>query len=321
VGGLQQPPITSHVGGTLPPETRRAQTIAPAPLPQHKNGPSVLTLLGVVFVAALGAAGLYAWNTGLIGGRDDPGLPAPDMTADTTRWPRQDETREGFLAGFDTGPCTYATRIDAGPNAGMVAGFAAGTGAFSGLPTAYEEKFGARPTILDSQIAEPQCAVLDLVRGMQGTAQPSLSMQLDVAEIASGEGITGRIADPLNRNIWLVLVSPRGGMFSLNDRLSDSVGGVRTFRFGLTLAAGAPAAPQLLLAIASEQPLATAATALDGTEAADLAPLIAREIAGRDGEGVAALSFVLVTPAPPVIEATDPPALEQDATGPASTDE
>ncbi|PID35330.1 MAG: serine/threonine protein kinase, partial [Rhodobacterales bacterium] len=104
--------------------------------------------------------------------------------------------------------------------------------------------------------------------------------------------------------------SPKGGVYNLTSRLSDPVGERRSFHFALALAPGAEAAPQLLLAVATGNPLVNAAAARDGSNVKVLLPLIAREIAEGGGKGVAALSHILLTQpasAPTGDDSTDPP--------------
>lgn len=301
VSGLQQPPTTN----TVNPSVTGSASLPPTPMPKKRGG-GALGLLGIVFVAALGGAGYYAWSEGLIGsaGPATATNSATETAEPATGLPPLEEnTREGFLAALDTGPCTYAARVSAGPNLGMVQGFATDTTAFTGLPTAYEEKFGARPAILESQITPEQCAALALAKGLQGRGLDPVAMVLDSAEVESGQPINGQITDRQGRNIWLVLITPKGGVYNLTGRLTAAQGDRRSFRFGLSLAQGAEAAPQLLLAIATPEPLVNAAAARDGADASALLPLILDEIANGDGQGVAALSHILLTPpAPPTPE-------------------
>ncbi|RYG91414.1 serine/threonine protein kinase [Loktanella sp. IMCC34160] len=306
VSGLQQPPTTN----TVNPSVTGSASLPPAPLPK-KGGGGALGLLGIVFLAIIGGAGYYAWSEGLIGGiapSTETATATEEAQASAGLPPLEENTREGFLAALDTGPCTYAARVSAGPNLGMVQGFATDTSAFAGLPTAYEEKFGARPAILESQITPEQCAALALAKGLQGRGLDQIAMVLDGAEVESGQPINGQITDRLGRNIWLVLITPKGGVYNLTGRLSAAQGERRSFRFGLSLAEGAEAAPQLLLAIATPDPLVNAAAARDGADASALLPLIFDEIANGDGQGVAALSHILLTPPAPE------PAPEEDAT-------
>lgn len=308
---LSQPPSQSTQTGSLPPLGEEGR----------RGGVGRFLLWSFLLLLALGGgAGWYAWREGLLppeinamiaGLVGEPGTPGqtPDQTpgqspgqspgtpTDPSQIPRAN-TREGFLATFDTGACTYASRVAEGPNAGMIEGYATAPGSFGALPDAYAAQFGARPSILDREVTPEQCAALEFARALQGTSEIAVEMVLDADTVESGQAVSGRITDRLGRPVWLVLVSPRGAIYNLTSRLSESVGDRRAFRFGLNLT-GSEASPQLLMAVATPVPLANAAAARDGANAADLLPLVLDEILKDGGEGVAAVSYLLLTPPAP----------------------
>lgn len=321
--GLQVPVTTgirpSPAAVTGPPQTsvfphqpRAPGTSSPPPEEKKIAGGQSGWLLGAmaaVFLLVLGTSGWYAWDSGMLGGSTDPGDPqggGADMQqtgGDGGLPARNVATREGFLATFDTGPCTYASRVSAGANAGMIESFSTTGEVFAGLPPAYEEAFGARPSMLPRQIDQGQCAALEFVRSLQGRGTGSVQMQLSSDQIASGEALNAWISVPGDQAIWVVLISPLGGVYNLTDRLSDPVGGQQSLSFGLNLATGEQAAPQLLLAVASDHPLARAAAAQDGTEASQLLPRVLEEIGRQGSAASAALGYVLLTPAAPADDA------------------
>lgn len=291
--GLQVP----MAGGTGFPQTLAPKTVVPLvePLPVDRSGARMLAGLGLVFALMLAGAGWYAWREGLTGivrGDIAQNRPAAQAIA-----PPLANTREGFLAGFDTGPCTYASRVASGPGAGMIVGYSATGDGFGGLPTAYEEAFGARPAILPREVAAAQCPTLDFARALQGRADAAVEMQLSQDQISSGEAMRVDVTAPAGQAIWAVLISPLGAVYNLTSRLSEPVGGHRTMSFGLNLTDGAEAAPQLLLVVSSDAPLARAAAAMDGAQAAELLPIVLAEIEKRGAGSSAALGYVMLTPA------------------------
>ncbi|OCX58186.1 hypothetical protein BFP70_19210 [Thioclava sp. SK-1] len=294
--GLQLPGAACHANPSAPP--------MPVALPMQdgaRDGAGrLLGALAMVFAASIAAAGWYAWDHGLLG--NDPPLPMPVASAgqgggSANGTAPVTTTRDGFLAAFDTGECTYTARIAAGPNAGMIEGFSASGEAFAGLPAAYEEAFGARPAILSRQITSPQCSALDFAHKLQGRGRPGVQMVLSEDQITSGESVGAQLQAEGAQSLWLVLITPVGGVYNLTDRLSDPVGGQRRLNFGLNLAQGEEEQPQILLAVASDTPLVRAAAARDGTQAADLLPQILDEIAQSDGAAAAAVSYVMLRPA------------------------
>jgi len=307
VQGLQAPPSGVNVGAT-----------ATGDLPaQDRDGMAWLFPLIAVLALAGVAGGLYyAVGDDLLGREAEVTEEATPREGGLA--PRASNTREGFLAEFDAGECSYATRISTGADAGMIAGFAPDAATFADLPAAYEDRFGSRPDISGRVVTDAQCAALDFARALQGTTLEPVEMVLDARSVESGDVFSGRITDRDNRRMWLALVSPGGGVFNLTPRLSDPVGGVRTFSFGLNLAAGAEAAPQIILAVASVDPLVRTAASRDGAVAAGLLPLIRREIESKDGAAVAALGQVMLTAkgeAPAPAPEPDMPALDEAPPG------
>lgn len=288
VSGLQQAPTTATTSGTA----------TPTDLPTRKRAGGGLGIALILTLALIGGGGYYGFTAGWFDGPPEPD-PDPEPVAEAPE--RLINTREGFLATFNSGGCTYATRVTSGENSGMIAGFSSLGGAFDGLPGAFEEKFGNRPAVLDRSVTEAQCAALTLARSLQGTNMEPITMELSSSRLETGGTLEGTITDPDNRPLWLVLITPGGEIFNVTSRLSAPIGDERTFRLGLTLPPGSDPAPQLLMAIASEEPLVRAAAARDRTPAADLFPLIQREIDSKSGRAVSALNYVLLTPPAPDI--------------------
>ncbi|SFE28612.1 serine/threonine-protein kinase [Roseivivax sediminis] len=221
-----------------------------------------------------------------------PQAPAPPAPAPEAAGPDV-STRDGFLAAFDGGPCTLVARVASGPRAGMIAGYSETGARFPGLPAAYEEAFGARPGILSRTVTAPQCAALEFVGALRGRGAQPLRMALGSERLETGGTLSGQIEELGERALWLALVSAGGGVYTLTDRLEPAAEG-QAFSIGLTLGDGAGPAPQLLLAVATEAPLATAAAAPDGARAAELLPRIRAEIG--DEAASATLGHVLLTP-------------------------
>lgn len=295
------PPVTQPPPGLQVPTARfghtTTRTTIPAldPQPEPRNwGAGLATLLVLL---GLGGGGWYAWDSGLLGrlmsqpaetGQSEEviaGIPEPDAS-----------TRAGFLAAMDTGPCTYTTRVAAGSNAGMIEGFSSTGEEFSGLPVAYEEKFGARPAILAREISVDQCAALDFARALQGRDHPPVTFQMFSDVVQSGEEISGQIRTAGEQAIWAVLVAPNGGVYNLSQQVSNPVNWQRSMRFAMNLEAGAQAVPQVLLVVSSDKPLTLAATAEPGALAAELLPLVLDEVARTGGKASASLAYVLLTP-------------------------
>ena len=301
--GLRQPPgraqTTGGSGGATADDASASPFGATTGLPQTAppvetgGGGGVLRWL-LVLVVLGSVAGFVAWQQGV--------FTAAKAVAEAEVEPAQaavasvdPSTRAGFLAGWSDAPCVLATRVEAGTNTGMIAGFAAEPGQFAGLPDAYDTAFGSRPDVVERLIAPEQCPVLALAGRLRGpdSAPPVLTLDTDVMD--SGGSIVGRLSDRRGRPVWLAFVSTQGGVYNLTDRLTEQADGSATFSFGLVAEDGAVPTPQLLIAVAVDNPLIAAAAATDGTPAGSLLPLIEAEIAGRGDAraGVAIAGFEL----------------------------
>ena len=299
-GAATSPPQS---GATIPPRKRRKKRKSPLPL-----------IVGAV--AVCGLAWFVADRAGLL----QSGAPATESAANLPDSGVADSdpasvpdapallTRETFLAGFDAGECSYATRITAGPNAGLLEGYSNGQDRFAGLPAAYEEAFGARPDVVNRQIDAPQCAAVAFARALQanGVTAPMLTLSAD--SYVNGGTVQGSLRAEQEASVWVFLVSSRGGVYNLTPRLEDQGDGRKTFSFDVTLGAGARAQPQLILAVASPSALINVAAAKDGAAASELLPLVQAEIAGRGNNASGAMRYFSVVegqPAPAPDDETD----------------
>ena len=307
------PPVTAS-GLRLPPGAGGFdRAVVPEPAPraapverERGAGGKILGGLVLLFALLMGGVGWYAWQEGLVGGArdvvetppeivdpDGPDVVAPEIAPDP---PAFTGSRSELLAEFG-GSCAVALRHGSGPMAGLVEGYGRPATDWSGLPDAFEAAFGARPEVVPRAVEPPQCPALDFARPFLA-ADPVAPVELilDADTLTSGAALTGRLEDGLARPVWLALVTPDGAVFNASDRLSAPVGDRRALRVGLALPPGGAAAGQVLLAIATNRPLASAASAVPGTQAADLLPLIAAEIERRGEDVAVTLGHVTLTP-------------------------
>ncbi|MEC7761503.1 MAG: protein kinase [Pseudomonadota bacterium] len=288
--GLQVPTAgfgnTTGVGGE-----------APVTAPPAKKGGAGKVLVVLLLIAVLvGGGGWWYLNQPV----DVVDVPEAEPDVPESALLPRDGSREAFLAALDTGPCTFVTRIDSGPNVGLLEAFT-GTGAsFDGLPTAYEEAFGSRPGVLVREVTADQCPALDFARALQGRPGPSISMFLRADAVTSGNAVQGQLRMGGDYAIWSALVAPSGQMFNVTERLSAPAGGTRSLNFGVGgLGQGADPVPQLIVTLAVDRPLTSTAGARDQDMAADVLPRVLTELETR-GEGVAGrVNWFELTPPEP----------------------
>jgi serine/threonine-protein kinase len=271
----------------------------PSSLDEKKSGGAGKWIAILLILGAIGGGGWYAMDQGLIGAPPaDEVAETPETDGDAIQMPPPDEsTRQGFLAAYqaDT-PCTYATRVGAGSNAGKLEVISAADSPLPNLPQDFRAAFGSQPAVVERKITEAQCPATDLARALQGRNDVEPVVTLDTDRVESGGFIVGRVQEVRGRSIWLALVTATGEVFDLSGRLQAQTDGSATFEFGIGLGANASAAPQVLVAVAASNPILSLAAITDGEPASKVMPLIKNEIAAKQGGAAAGLGWVLLTP-------------------------
>jgi hypothetical protein len=100
----------------------------------------------------------------------------------------------------------------------------------------------------------PQCPAITFLGRLR--AQRSSAPQLEISEtsLRSGQNLIGNIDGYGNRHIELLLISDDGSVHNLSRLVKTTTDG-KTFNLRLQLAGSSGAQPQMLIAVASAQPL------------------------------------------------------------------
>ncbi len=301
--GLAPGTFAPGVQTAVPPPGQQTMAGAPSRRRDTDGGGGFFRWV-LILLVIIGIGGFVGWRQGLI---PDEYLPESLRTADNgggdsqtddevTDTPNGPMTRSSFLANFAGESCAFATRIATGRDAGTVEAFAPSADVYAGLADGFEAAFDTRPTIRNRTVPTTHCAALDMAKTLALTPGSAPVLTLDSNEMQSGGSIVGRLSDRRGRPVWLVLITAAGGVYNLTDRLTEQADGSATFSFGLNSDGSGAAQPQLLMAVAADQPLIAAAAANNGARASDLLPLIEAEIVGRNGEAGAALGYFDLLP-------------------------
>jgi hypothetical protein len=122
---------------------------------------------------------------------------------------------------------------------------------------------GFEAEISSGNVADPQCLALSFARGAKRYPGFSLMIDLDEAEVASGTALSGSVLNAGGRELHLLLVDDEGRVQSLDNLLAAGDGTDRPFSTPLTLTGGPVATKQILIAIATDDPLAVLAAPVD----------------------------------------------------------
>ncbi|AGT11469.1 serine/threonine-protein kinase [Paracoccus aminophilus] len=285
--------LTGSLGGELasasPFATIAAEQAGTAPA-ERKTSRGML-YSGLIVAALVAAGGGFYAMRGAAPSDLPPGPTGAgaDSPTETIALPARDPaSRDGFLAEQPLPACSYAARIVKGVDAGKIGTLADGPRDFTALQTAYSGKFSSNPALVEGLVSNAQCPAVEFLHMLSGREAAPPALSLDELVVTSGGEASGRIRDLAGRSLWLFLVSPKGGIYDLSKIVTAEADGSFTFTFGISLAPDETGPqPQLLLALASDKPLASVAAAPAGSTAARLLPFALDEI--RAGGGKAAV--------------------------------
>lgn len=211
--------------------------------------------------------------------------------------PRDMQTRDGFLAAQALPPCTLATRAISGPDRGTVRVLTAAPFDPAPLIAEYAGHFGAEPSVVVSEIPSGFCPVIDFLSQIMGRGGDRPQLDLRMTRNGGIQDIAGDIRLDSGQNLWLFLVSPQGILHDLSGQVQPGPDGLQSFGIQVSAGAGDETAEMgdfLVVALASDQALTSAATAAAASEGADILPTVLDEII-RNG-ATAAASWALTAP-------------------------
>jgi hypothetical protein len=127
---------------------------------------------------------------------------------------------------------------------------------FDSLDKAFKRDNGFEADISVRQVTQPQCPAITFLGRLRGERTPSPRLDIDKVNLRSGEALTGLVDRFGSRNIELLLVSDSGIVQNISSLLKSGTD-AKTFSIVMQKLDGVSGSqPQLLVAIASTQPLA-----------------------------------------------------------------
>ena len=221
-----------------------------------------------------------------------PAPPQPSALAPppkVTSRPGRADAIASYVNQYDGGDCFFVTPVAVSETSASLEGFGASAAPFEVLDDAFKRTHGFEADIGLRQVTASQCAAVTFLTRARATRAPAPRLQVGETNLKSGQTLGGSIEDPANRQIELLLVDDEGQVHNLSQLLRSSAG-TKVFRVRLDLSGGG-SQPQLLLAVASAQPISALK---QEASAAVLFPRVLEE-AARSGSslGVAAKYFKL----------------------------
>ena len=186
----------------------------------------------------------------------------------------------GYLASYKPPLCTLVTLKDAKDSGFALDGFTADPAALARFAAQWEAATKTTPALTPHQVNAAQCPVLDFANRYPQTKPDTLALRMPkVGDVVKSDSTVEGTVDGLNgRNFTLFLFSEGGGATNLKPWTTINADGSASFSFNLTLEPNAPAAPQLLVAVATDKPLPALDKVPNGVTAQSFMPFLEKQL-------------------------------------------
>lgn len=286
--------------GLLPVPQASGDTVRPSVLPSPARpaarlAPSAAASREVVTVAPVEDAGDSGAAPATGGGEGAEEVAA--LTPRIPTAPRAEERPDPFAAMLDFlsthqgGRCFLALAAGGGGPLG-IDGFSAAPAEVERLGEDLRKLVGLPVEARAHEVTAQQCGALSFARRLPGYPLPALDIRPEVRTIESGAYLSGRIREPKRKWLYLLLVDDEGKVEEIQD-LFQEAGGSIGFSAPMTLKHGPVSTVQILVALASDEPLETV-TEHDGEQADAYFAALADEIARANGAVDFGLTYFFV---------------------------
>ncbi len=182
-----------------------------------------------------------------------------------------EDKAKAFIANFDGGDCFLVEPLPGADRPHEYQGVGREIQPFRRFDAAYKREVGVEADLTLAPISAAQCPALDLVRLAAPEGQERPRLRLENYEVGPGKPLMGTISNLQGRRPYLVLVDDDGLVHRLEAKV-ESGGDSATFSVPLTPDASSIGPMQMLLAIASNEPI----RALDTLHSVSLKSIVSR---------------------------------------------
>jgi len=205
--------------------------------------------------------------------------PLPQVAPPAPLAPVDKVTR--YINEYQGGDCFFIMPVAVSANAARIEGYGASIAPFNALDEAFKRANSFEADIGVRQVTNAQCPAITFLSRVRNDRGPTPRVQIAATSLKSGQALTGTVAGYGDRHVELLLVSDEGSVVNVSSLLKPAADG-KSFNLRLQRTGAPGAQPQLLIAVASAQPLDTLRPR--GAVEADLFfPLVAGE-AARSGQ-------------------------------------
>ena len=211
--------------------------------------------------------------------------PAPSPTPSLTSAALSQPSVESFLRNYDGSPC-FAVHQQADVDDVAFSALGADRGAFQRFAADYRKAFRREADVRATLVTQEQCPAAELLKQAPASAAEPPRLTLDSTEVGKGRPLAGAITPLAGRSLLLLAIVDDGRAVKL--RVQAAPGGeAASFSLPLSGDADSLGKPEVLLAIASDRPLAGLDTFRSGPSADVLSKIGAQ---WREAGGSAAVA-------------------------------
>lgn len=257
----------------------RRQGMKPEKKPRRRRA-WLAVAVTLLLVAGAGAAayrfdalGLFGAKEGGFASSDGPTIvsplghsqqaPAPAVLQPAK--PPRIQQIEQYIARYDGGDCFFVTPASITENSAKIDGYGAAAAPFRAFDEAFKRAIGFEAEIGLWRVTSQQCPAITMLSQLRSSRDEPPYLRVPASTLRDGESLTGAVGSLVHKYIELLLVGDDGTVQNVSRALSSDCSkgcaptGAR-FEFDIALPRGSRAEgqPQLLLAIASSDPLVSA---------------------------------------------------------------
>jgi predicted Ser/Thr protein kinase len=159
-----------------------------------------------------------------------------------------------YIDDYDGGKCVHIMPMSVTAHTASIEGYGAQVAPFVALNDAFKKAMGFEPDIGVRQVTAPECPALTFLGELRGNRTLAPRITIEDTNLKSGQTLVGVVDNYGNRHVELLIVSDEGTVQNVTRLLKSSPEG-KSFNLRLERTGASGPQPQLLVAVASAQPL------------------------------------------------------------------
>jgi hypothetical protein len=195
-----------------------------------------------------------------------------------------------FLRDYAAGPCFAVRTHDDDPSGRTVTTIGADPAAFERFGVAFQQAVRSRPELHALVVQPSQCPAVDFLRSASSSPRGLPRIALDNPDVGKNRPLSGTISGLGGRPALLIVVDDEGSVLPLRTQAGPN-GDSATFSARLGGDPSSFGKPQLLIAVASDEPIGAGEKMLGAPSAVLLPKLAAEGRAAQAGAAVALFRF------------------------------